>query len=488
MSVVGVESFVDYLERSQLLEPVQLAAVNACLRLQFPDSRQLARELLRREWLTAFQVNQLVLGRGSELILGPYVLLERLGEGGMGQVYKARHRPLGRLVALKVLRKEMAENPQAVQRFHREVQAIAQLSHPNIVRALDADDVRGTLYLAMELIEGADLCRMVRDRGPLPVVQACDYVRQAALGLQHAHEQGLVHRDIKPANLLVTKQRVGSSALLPRPASCLGRWGTVKILDLGLARLREEAEPGTLLTQVGSVMGTPDYIAPEQARNSHTIDIRADLYSLGCTFYFLLTGEVPFPEGSIADRMLQHQLDEPRPVEQVRRDKLIGPKGTAGRNAEVPAPVADLVRKMMAKCPELRPQTPAEVAAVLTDLLNKARPSNQVRRPAAPPCPPRPLAKIKAPAASAAAPKGACPSGAKPRPRPQQAVTQALKRSRKVLVYGGFLLLCILAARIMPSGNGRLTAAQPAATHSEQSPGPKNPRNPVGERPASAGW
>jgi serine/threonine protein kinase len=463
MSVVGVESFVDYLSRIQLLTPIQLEETTGRLLLQFPDSRDLARELLRRDWLTAFQINQLANGRGADLVLGPYILLERLGEGGMGQVFKARHRMLSRLVALKVLRKEMAEHPLAVQRFYREVQASAQLSHPNIVRALDAGEVSGTLYLAMELVDGTDLCRVVQQRGPLPVAEACDYIRQAALGLQHAHEQGLVHRDIKPANLLVTKQGTGSSALLARPSGYLGRWGTVMVLDLGLARLREGDEPGNLLTQVGAVMGTPDFIAPEQARNSHTIDIRADLYSLGGTFYFLLAGEVPFPEGSIADRMIQHQLDEPRPVEVVRREMLTSAGGPGGRSAEIPPAVGDLVRKLMAKHPEQRPQTPIEVANVLTDLLSRARPSSRVRRPSPVAELAQREAKAKPAAPVASAPQPARPSEPKPRPQAGKVLTRALKRSRKILVYGGFVLLCILAARVMPSGSGRITAAQPAA-------------------------
>src|SRR5262249_13617316 len=155
---------------------------------------------------------------------------------------------------------------------------------------------------------------------PLPVLQACDYLRQAALGLQHAFERGVVHRDLKPHNLLVTRAETpsvrGSSAHLPRPFASAYRWGVLKILDMGLARLldRDERPASTLLTQVGSVMGTPDFIAPEQARNSHTCDVRADLYSLGCTFYYLLSGQVPFPKGTLTEKLLQHQLDAPEPV------------------------------------------------------------------------------------------------------------------------------------------------------------------------------
>ena len=185
----------------------------------FPAPRALAGELIRRGWLTPYQVNQLLQGRGRDLLLGSYVLLERLGEGGMGQVFKARNWKLGRVVALKLIRKERLDNPDAVRRFQREIRAAAQLDHPNIVRAFDADEVDGTHLLVMEYVEGTDLAKLVKKDGPLPVDKACDYCRQAALGLQHAYERGLVHRDIKPHNLLLTPG------------------GVVKILDMGLARL-----------------------------------------------------------------------------------------------------------------------------------------------------------------------------------------------------------------------------------------------------------
>ena len=188
----------------------------------------------------------------------------------MGQVFKARHRTMGRIAAIKLIRKERLEHPQAVKRFQREVRLAAALAHPNIVRVYDADEIAGTHLMVMEYIAGAiDLAKLVKKQGPLPVPQACEYIRQAALGLQHAHERGLVHRDIKPANLLLTGGQ------------------TVKVLDMGLARLNSpdgEDDQSSTMTQDGAVMGTPDYIAPEQALESHTVDIRADLYSLGCTF------------------------------------------------------------------------------------------------------------------------------------------------------------------------------------------------------------
>jgi tRNA A-37 threonylcarbamoyl transferase component Bud32 len=265
------------LRDSQMLERAQLEELTV-LQGRFAEPRGLARELLQRDWLTAYQVNQILQGKGDQLVLGPYLLLERLGAGGMGQVFKARHRLMKRLVALKVIRKDRLADPEAVARFQREIRAAAQLSHPNIVIAHDAAQVGDTHFLVMEYVEGTDLARLVKQQGPLPVAQACDYVRQAALGLQHAHERGLVHRDVKPANLLLTRS------------------GVVKVLDVGLARLHPAGgETVAEVTHEGAVMGTPDYIAPEQACESHTVDIRADIYSLGCTLYHLLTGRCRFP-------------------------------------------------------------------------------------------------------------------------------------------------------------------------------------------------
>jgi WD40 repeat protein/tRNA A-37 threonylcarbamoyl transferase component Bud32 len=333
MSIPSVISLLDVLRQHHILEPVQLDELTRC---SFPDQpRALAAELIRRGWLTPYQANQILQGRAGELVLGSYVLLERLGEGGMGTVFKGRNWKLGRVVALKLIRKERLANADAVRRFHREIRITAQLAHPNIVLAYDADEVNGTHMLIMEYVEGHDLDRLVRQHGPLPIASACDYIRQAALGLQHAHEKGLVHRDIKPANLLLSKQ------------------GVVKILDLGLAQLgaSEGSEGSSTLTQEGMVMGTLDYIAPEQAADSHAVDIRADLYSLGCSLYFLLTGSVPFPSGKPVEKLYRHRYEEPVPVQRLRSD--------------VPPAVAFVVRKLMAKQPDQRFQTPAELAAAL---------------------------------------------------------------------------------------------------------------------------
>jgi serine/threonine-protein kinase len=335
-------------------EPAQQEAVLQRSR-QLPDARALAGELIKQHLLTPYQANQLLTGKGQALAVGPYRILERLGAGGMGQVFKARHHRYHRLVALKVLHPERVANPVAVGRFLREVQAAAQLSHRNVVRAYDADHDGTAYYLAMQFIAGTDLGHLLKKTGPLPVAEACDYLRQAALGLQHIHENGLVHRDIKPSNLFITGPADTVTPEEAAAASATVTPGIVKILDLGVARLIDVPVGGgpeaLALTHPGSVVGTADYMAPEQAMDSRTVDIRSDLYGLGCTLYHALTGEQPFGGSNPVEKILKHQLDEPVPVETLR--------------PEVPPALAAVVRKLMAKGPAERYQTPLEVAAAL---------------------------------------------------------------------------------------------------------------------------
>jgi len=236
--------------QARVLSDEQLAELHAWVAKAKPDTNGLGRELVQRQWLTPYQIKEIYKGRGKELMIGAYLVLEILGEGGMGLVYKAKQVRLGRTVALKVIKKEKLSNPQAVIRFSQEVHAAAQLSHPNVVMAFDAESTDGNLFLSMEFVEGTDLTKLIRQFGAMPLPQACDAIRQAALGLQHAHERGLVHRDIKPSNLLYT----------PR--------GQVKLLDLGLALLQQPQLSGAeaaRITQDGFVIGTPDFLAPEQA-------------------------------------------------------------------------------------------------------------------------------------------------------------------------------------------------------------------------------
>ncbi|MGE3809701.1 MAG: WD40 repeat domain-containing serine/threonine protein kinase, partial [Gemmataceae bacterium] len=357
----SVADFITWIRHSNLLDAAQLDEIARDLEGKFEDPRLLAEHLIERDLLTAYQVAELFRGRGSDLVIGPYRLLHPLGEGAMGQVFKAKHRRLQRVVAIKVIRRERLD-AELVRRFQREAQVAAQLNHPNVVLIYDADQHGETHFIAMEYVEGIDLSRLLRERNkPLPVAVACDFARQAALGLQHAHERGMVHRDIKPSNILVTRFREADPGT-ESDFSCLAddsfRFGLVKILDMGLARLNEGDKNSSFLTQVGTVIGTPDFIAPEQARNSSKVDIRADLYSLGCTLYYLLAGRPPFPEGSVVEKLLMHQLDEPAPVEEYCPG--------------IPDAVVAIVRRLMAKRADDRFQTPKEVADALSALGSKS--------------------------------------------------------------------------------------------------------------------
>jgi len=279
--------------------------------------------------------------------LGEYRMLEELGHGGMGRVYKALHTKLDRVVAVKVLPRGRLEDPQSIARFEREMKAVGRLAHPNIVQATDAREIDGMPVLIMEFVDGLDLAEIIRRTGPLPVPEACEVVRQAALGLQRAHEHGLVHRDVKPSNIMLA---VGQAGSLPHEA-------VVKLLDLGLARFYAESGTGASpvsdedMTGTGQAMGTVDYMAPEQACDSRTVDIRADIYSLGCTLYKLLSGRAPFSGHeyrSTLDKMNAHVHQPVPPIRQFA--------------PEVPEELAAILDRMLAKDPGNRFATPAEVA------------------------------------------------------------------------------------------------------------------------------
>jgi serine/threonine-protein kinase len=340
------DTFLANLRRSKLLSPEQYAEATSSLP-QTDRGLNIARALVKRKLLTKFQAEMLLGGRTGGFNIGQYRILDQLGRGGMGRVFKAVHQTMNRIVALKVVASSLVKNERAQQMFMREVRAAARLMHPNIVTAYDANQIGERHYMVMEFVDGPNLEHLVRDRGPLSVGQACDFIRQAALGLQYAHEMGMVHRDIKPANLLV--QGVGTDG---KPTRCV-----VKILDFGLARLHEpkpgQPQPagGSIFTQQNMVVGTPDYISPEQAKDLHKADIRSDLYSLGCTLYYLLTGQVPFPGGNTVEKLVRHGTEEPQPIEQLRTD--------------IPAEVAAIVKKLMAKDPANRYPTPSDLANAL---------------------------------------------------------------------------------------------------------------------------
>jgi serine/threonine protein kinase len=343
------QTFLDNLRQSGLIGPRELQAAVQTL----PSSergKDAARELVRAGLLTRFQAELLLAGRTRGFLLGQYKILDQLGKGGMGHVYKAVHRTMKRIVALKVLAPDLVKTEKARQLFKHEVRAAARLLHPNIVTAYDANKVGGRYFLVMEHVNGLTLDQLVRRRGPLPVGLACEIIRQTAVGLQYAAGMGMIHRDIKPSNIMVTRGSPGATPALQ-----------VKILDFGLARLQEIGDSalagaGTIPTTPNTVLGTPDYLSPEQARDMHAVDIRSDLYSLGCTFYYILTGKVPFPGGSSVDKLVRQVNEEPVAVD-VQRPKI-------------PSAVAGIVRRLMAKEPSARFQTPAELAEALAPFCN----------------------------------------------------------------------------------------------------------------------
>jgi serine/threonine protein kinase/Leucine-rich repeat (LRR) protein len=335
----SVTEFIDSLSTSGLLPPSDVAQMRDRTASDSAGSSTIA-DLL--DWLVAerkvtrYQADLLVKGRLSGLVLGNYVILDKIGQGGMGTVFVARHKRMNRLVALKVLPTSLSGIAEAVIRFQREVEAAAKLHHQHIAAAYDADEASGVHFLVSEYVDGPNLAAYVRDKGPLPVAAAVRLAAQAAQGLAAAHALGIIHRDIKPSNLMVNRQ------------------GMLKILDLGLAQMRGSlAGPETAsdMTQTGRTMGTVDYMAPEQARDAKAVDPRADIYSLGCTLYFLLAGHTPAPPGSAAEKLLWHQTQYAPPLIDVC------PGATAR--------LETLVKRMMAKVVEVRPQSMTEVALEL---------------------------------------------------------------------------------------------------------------------------
>jgi len=299
-----------------------------------------------------------------------YEVIRELGRGGMGVVYLVRNKLMGRLEVLKVVSGQLVDRPGVRDRFLREVESTAKLQHKNIVTAYSAMRIGESIVLSMEYVQGEDLAKEVKSGGPMPVLSACYFIYQAALGLQHAHERGMVHRDIKPANLILARE---------------GKKAIVKVLDFGLAKMTSEGQADSGLTREGQVLGTPDYIAPEQICDAQSADIRADIYSLGCTLYYLLTGGPPFRGERLSDVYQAHFSMDAGPLNLVR--------------PEVPVELAALVAKMMAKDPRRRFQTPGEVARELTRFFKPASAAvkglnpevSQVGQPTATQSAPRPV-------------------------------------------------------------------------------------------------
>jgi WD40 repeat protein/tRNA A-37 threonylcarbamoyl transferase component Bud32 len=472
-----VEEFLECGRRSGALDADALDACVARLR----DANGLpanpvkaARALVRDGVMTRFQAEQFLRGRWRGLVIsGKYVLLGPLGSGGMGHVYLCEHKVMRRRVAIKVLPDSQAEGPATLERFRREARAVAALDHPNIVRAYDIDHDDKMHFLVMEYVDGCSLEELVQKEGALEVGRACEYAHQAALGLQHAHEAGLIHRDVKPANLLVDRQ------------------GVVKILDLGLARFfHDGADNLTRQQDPHTILGTADYLSPEQALDSHDVDIRSDIYSLGLTLYFLLKGKSPFDDGkSVAQKLLCHQTRVLDPLTAVR--------------PEVPEGLAAVVAKMSAKDADERYQEPAEVAEALAPWLPAsaagAKDTHGGRSAKTAPQPPRkPTATVKTakaappvrPSAKLAAAPKAAPEGvtAEPAPRrPERDARRPARPARRLKKAGGLFrnpaalwgtvaAVSLLAVALLVGGlvwafSGKRSATRPAVAAAMPQPG-----------------
>ncbi len=333
----NINEFLELVQKSGISDEKRLTAYLDRLRATSAlpaEPNQLAALMVRDGLITYFHADQLLQGKWKRFTIGKYKVLERLGQGGMGSVYLCEHKLMRRRVAVKVLPAAKADDPASLERFYREARAVAALDHPNIVRAYDIDQDGNLHFLVMEYVDGSSLQEIIKKSGPLDMVRACHYVRQAALGLQHAHETaGLVHRDIKPGNILVDRN------------------GIVKILDMGLARFFHDDEDILTKKYDENVLGTADYLAPEQALDSHAVDIRADIYSLGATFYFGLTGRTPFSEGTVAQKLIWHQTRQPKPIRSFRDD--------------VAEDVVAVIDRMMAKDPTQRYESPQAVVEAL---------------------------------------------------------------------------------------------------------------------------
>jgi tRNA A-37 threonylcarbamoyl transferase component Bud32 len=342
----SVEELLQLIRKSGMVDEQKLGAY--LQKRQFArglpgDPRQFADGMVRDGVLTHFQSEQFLLGKWRGFTIGKFKLLERVGVGGMGQVFLCEHMFMRKRVAVKVLPPAKADQPAALGRFYREARAAGGLDHPNIVRTHDIDQDGNLHFIVMDYVDGPNLLDVVKKFGPMDLRRAASYARQAALGLDCAFRNHLIHRDIKPGNILIDRK------------------GTAKILDMGLARfLNDAADQLTVKYDDKVVLGTADYVAPEQVANSHSVDIRADIYALGATLYFLLAGHPPFPVGSVSQKLLWHRTKDPTPIRQIR--------------PEVPDALAALVGKMMAKDPKARYQTPAQVAAELEQFLTEPVP------------------------------------------------------------------------------------------------------------------
>lgn len=343
MSEPSANSFLKLVEKSGIVDPESLKPAIASAKQKAQETGQaitaasLAEHLIECSLITKWQSDKFLAGKYKGFFLGKFKLLGHLGSGGMSSVYLARHRISNQLRAIKVLPRKKVADKSYLDRFYLEARIAASLNDPNVVRMYDICEEGGVHYMVMEYVKGEDLLELVNRTGPLKFADAARYIFEACEGLKHAHEKELVHRDIKPANLLLNEKQ------------------DVKILDLGLALVNQDDSESLTVLYNEKVMGTADYLSPEQAVNSHGVDLRADIYSLGCTLYFLLVGHPPFPKGTLAQRIAAHQNKDPTPLQKLR--------------ANVPPMLQDIIEAMMRKDPDQRLQTCDEVQAALQHFL-----------------------------------------------------------------------------------------------------------------------
>lgn len=344
MQKLTTEMLISLVEKSQLVDPQKLKRFEKKLRDHHDgklpkDVKLVGRLLVKNDMVTAWHLEKLYQGKYKGFFLGKYKLLGHIGTGGMSSVYLAEHTKLNHKRAIKVLPKKRVSDSSYLARFELEAKAIASLNHPNIVTAYDIDNVDDVHYMVMEYVDGLDLQALVKRDGALDPSLAADLIAQAARGLQHAHDNGVIHRDVKPANLLLDEK------------DC------VRLLDMGLALMDEDDEASLTMANNENVLGTADYLAPEQAIDSHSVDHRADIYALGCTMYYLLTGQPPFNKGTLAQRIAMHQAEMPQPVRSIR--------------PSVPGELEGICVKMIQKQPEYRYQSVADVAEALEKFVAK---------------------------------------------------------------------------------------------------------------------
>ena len=337
---VALETFLSQLSDSGIL-PEEKFKVVVSKKNSFADGEALARDMIKSNLLTKYQAEQILGGRTKHLVMGKYQILEKIGAGGMGQVYKAYHSGTGRIVAIKVILSKSKIDPEVIRRFEREVKAAAKLVHQNIITVFDADQINGRVFMVMEYIKGNDLAAIIAKKGKLSVVESVKYIIQTANGLKYAHDQGVIHRDIKPGNIII------------------GTDGSVKIVDMGLAKIEADSnhEDVSMLTGATAIMGTVDFMSPEQGFSSRDVDARADIYSLGATLFYLLTGKFMYAGNSAFAKLLAHR-ESPIPS---LRIALPG----------VPSQLETLFTKMVAKNAVDRYQSMAEVILALSSLGNQ---------------------------------------------------------------------------------------------------------------------